>query len=113
VSDSNAGGYVLWSNGRVQAIDGAPYYGSVTKKVNDIVGFQSDGVGGGYWIIGANGAVYSRGSTCQDETLVAPRGAPKSKVVGATNLKSEFNEGFEMITTAGHSFAFTCQFPSG
>ena len=73
VSDSNAGGYVLWSNGRVQTLDGAPYYGSVTKKVNDIVGFEADGLGGGYWIIGANGAVYARGSTCQDETLVAPR----------------------------------------
>ena len=82
----------------------------VTKKVNDIVGFEADGLGGGYWIIGANGAVYARGSTCQDETLVTPKNAPKSKVVGAINLKSEGNEGFEMITASGRSFAFSCQF---
>ena len=101
---------MLWSNGRVQTLDGAPYYGSVTKKVNDIVGFEADSLSGGYWIIGANGAVYSKGSTCQDETLVVPRGAPKSKVIGAINLKGQFNEGFEMITASGRSFAFTCQF---
>lgn len=111
VNLSGAGGYIVWSNGKVQALSKAPSYGSLKlkKSVNDIVGFAADSFSGGYWLIGANGVVYGLGSTCQDQTLVAPKNRPKSGVVGAINTTNG-DEGFEMVTSSGHTYSFTCQF---
>jgi hypothetical protein len=110
VNLSGAGGYVVWSNGKVQALSKAPSYGSLKlkKPVNDIVGFAADSLSGGYWLIGANGAVYGLGSTCQDQSLVAQKDRPRSDVVGAINTTGD--EGFEMVTSSGHTYSFTCQF---
>jgi hypothetical protein len=113
VSESGSGGYAIWNNGRVQALGHAPFYGSVKKATSDIVGFAADEVSGGYWLIGANGAVFSLGTTCQFETLVAPKNRPSSGVVGAISLSSDLNEGFNMVTKSGHLYAFTCQFTDG
>jgi hypothetical protein len=109
VTGSEAGGYVVWSNGRVEALGHAPFFGSVRERINDIVGFAADRFSGGYWLIGADGAVYPKGSTCVDKTLVGPTNAPKSKVVGAVNMTDD-HEGFVMVTAAGRTFKFTCQF---
>ena len=97
-----SGGYIVWSNGRIQAMSHAPNYGSLRlrKPVNDIVGFAADGWGAGpycFWLIAANGAVYSVGHTCVDEHLVGPKDAPKEGVVGAVNPVGTLNgaeEGF-------------------
>jgi hypothetical protein len=110
VSTDNAGGYVVWNTGRVQAIGHAPYYGSVKPGVTDIVGFASDSLNGGYWLIGANGAIFGMGSVCRDEKLVGPKVTPTSGVVGAINLTGGFDEGFTMVTAAGRMFSFTCKF---
>jgi hypothetical protein len=109
VSISGAGGYAVWNNGRVEALGHAPSYGSVKKATSDIVGFVGDDLGGGYWVIGANGAVFSLGTTCQFETLVAPKNRPTSGVVGAISLTND-SEGFDMVTKNGHLYPFTCQF---
>jgi hypothetical protein len=113
-----SGGYIVWSNGRIQAMSHAPNYGSLRlrKPVNDIVGFAADGWGAGpycVWLIAANGAVYSVGHTCVDEHLVGPKDAPKEGVVGAVNPVGTLNgaeEGFVMVTSSGRTYRFTCQF---
>ncbi len=109
VSISGTGGYVVWNTGKVQAVGHAPYYGSVSKKVTNIVGFASDPDSGGYWLIAANGTVYAKGTTCQFQKLIGPRDPPKSKVVGAVNTTNG-DEGFEMVTSADHLYSYTCQF---
>jgi len=53
-----------------------------------------------FWLIGANEAVYGKGSTCQSQTLVGPKNRPKSGIVGAIILASG-GKGFEMVTAAG------------
>lgn len=112
VTFNGDGGYVVWSNGRVQALSHAPSYGSLRlkKPVNNIVGFEADPMSGGYWLIAANATIYSLGSTCQDQTLVGPKIVPKKGVVGAVNLADSSNEGFEMVTSLGRTYSFSCQF---
>jgi hypothetical protein len=110
VNMGGAGGYEVWNTGKVVALNHAPYYGSAKASPADIVGFAADGESGGYWLIGANGAVYSEGTTCQDETLEGPKIEPKSGVVGAVNQKNQYNEGFTMVTAAGHLFTYSCVF---
>jgi len=105
-----AGGYEVWNTGKVVALNRAHYYGSVHPSVADIVGFAADSDSGGYWLIGANGKVYSAGTTCQDETLVSPKGAPTSGVVGAIVQTNDENEGFTMVTSSGGLYNFTCMF---
>jgi hypothetical protein len=107
---TGAGGYEVWNTGRVVALNHAPYYGSAKALPADIVGFAGSITSGGYWLIGANGAVYSEGTTCQGETLVGPKIKPKSGVVGAVNQTTELNEGFTMVTAAGRLYSYTCQF---
>ena len=115
VAVPGSGGYIVWSNGRVQTVDHAQSYGSLRlkKPVNDIVGFAADGWGSGpygFWLIAASGAVYSVGHTCVGEHLVGPKDRPKSGVVGAVNPRGEFGaaEGFEMVTSSGRTYRFTC-----
>jgi hypothetical protein len=110
VNMGGAGGYEVWNTGKVVALNHAPYYGSAKASPADIVGFAADPDSGGYWLIGANGAVYSEGTTCQDETLVGPKIKPKSGVVGAVNQTKDFTEGFTMVTAAGHLYSYTCEF---
>ena len=109
MSFSNYGGYEVWSNGQVVALDGSPFYGSPHVLANNVVGFEGD-IGNGYWLVTATGHVYSEGSTCEFGRLVAPKNAPHSAVVGAINLKNS-NEGFNMVTGNGRTYGFTCKFP--
>jgi hypothetical protein len=111
VSMSNAGGYLVWSNGHVQALGRAPYYGSANVPANNVVGFASDGLSDGYWLITSTGHHYSIGTTCEFETLVGPKNPPRSGVVGAVNLSGD-DEGFNMVTSNGHLFPYRCQFSS-
>lgn len=104
------GGYAVWNTGKVQALNGAPNYGSVSPPVTDIVGFASDPDSGGYWLIGANGHVYAEGTTCQDQTLVGPKVKPTSGVVGAIYQRDDTNEGFTMVTALGGLYSYTCEF---
>ncbi len=110
VSSSVDSGYIVWSNGEIQALGNAPSYGSLNLKhpVNNIVGFEADPASGGYWLIAADGTVYGLGSTCQDGKLVRPSSPPKSGVIGAINLANQV-EGFGMVTASGHAYSFICQ----
>jgi hypothetical protein len=110
VNFGGGGGYAVWNTGKVQALNGAPNYGSVTPPVTNIVGFAPDPDSGGYWLIGANGQVYAEGTTCQDETLVGPKVKPTSGVVGAIYERDDTNEGFTMVTALGGLYSYTCEF---
>jgi hypothetical protein len=105
-----AGGYEVWNTGKVVALGHARYYGSVSSPVTDIVGFAADSFSGGYWLIGANGKIYAEGKTCSGQTLQGPANGPRSGVIGAINLSDTFDEGFEMVTTLGRTYSFSCQF---
>jgi hypothetical protein len=103
------GGYAVWNTGKVVALNHAPYFGSVKPPVTDIVGFAADTQDNGYWLIAANGAVFSKGSTCESETLVGPKVKPTSGVVGVYQSNNG-NEGFTMVNAFGRLYPYMCQF---
>jgi hypothetical protein len=111
-SGSNtSGGWELWSNGKVVALQGAPSFGgAVSRGLNNFVGMVSDSTYDGYWLITSTGRVFPFGTVCQNQKLVGPRNAPKSGVVGAINLRSQIDEGFNIVNTKGQSFSFKCTF---
>jgi len=106
-----SGGWQLWSSGKVVALQGAPYFGgAASHHLNNFVGMVGDSFNDGYWLITSTGKVFPFGTVCQGQKLVAPRGAPKSGVVGAIHLRSQVDEGFDIITKSGRSYSFKCEF---
>lgn len=107
-----AGGWVLWSNGRVQAVGNAPFYGDTRHDgVNNVVGmFASVGAGhGGYWLVTATGKVYGFGPVCSPgASLSAPVPRPMSGVIGLVGL-TDIYAGFAMVTASGKTYNFVCR----
>jgi hypothetical protein len=106
-SGGGAGGYRVWSNGQIDPLAGAPYYGAIKDPANTVVGFIGDRGSDGYWIITSNGHFYARGTTCEYDTMIPPKNRPHSGVVGAINLPN-YDEGFYMVTSSGRLYRFAC-----
>jgi hypothetical protein len=104
------GGYTLWSNGRVQARAGAPYFGGAQRRgVNNVVGFVADVFSDGYWLVSRSGRVYSFGTTCQFGHLKRPPGVPSRGIVGGIDLsRTATNEGLELVSSTGKTYRFVC-----
>jgi len=106
---ASTGGWELWSNGRVVALQGAADFGgAASHKLNDFVGMVGDTLGDGYWLVTSTGQVFPFGSVCLDKTLKRPRGVPASGIVGAVNLMSQTVEGFDLVSSNGAVFPFRC-----
>lgn len=104
------GGYTVWSNGRVQAHAGAPFFGGAQRKgVHNIVGFVADVFSEGYWLVSASGRVFSFGTTCQFGHLKRPAGVPSRGIVGGIDLSRTItNEGLLLISSTGKTYRFVC-----
>jgi hypothetical protein len=104
------GGYTVWSNGRVQAHAGAPYFGGAQHRgVNNIVGFVADAFSDGYWLVSRSGRVYSFGTTCQFGHLKPPSGVPSRGIVGGIDLsRTVTNEGLILLSSTGKTYRFEC-----
>jgi len=109
---TSTGGYLLYSNGRITALSGAPLYGNgVAKKLNDFVGMVTDISGNGYYLVTTTGKYFSFGPTCkQPFHLVRPRVPAHASIVGAINPTSYFTGGFEMVSKTGRLYAVKCTF---
>jgi hypothetical protein len=105
------GGYVLWSNGRVTALNRASFYGDARASgLNNFVGLVSDYGSEGYWLVTSSGKVFAFGPTCSTGgTLTAPKSAPSSNVIGVIDQGANNNEGFAMITSSGKRYNFSCE----
>jgi hypothetical protein len=110
--DTNAnGGYLLYSNGRVVAIGGAPYYGNgLSANVNNFVALVTDTLNPGYWLITSTGKVVSAGSLCRANGYgSALQGRPVGgTVVGAVNPTGSGDEGFDEVNSAGVTSEIQC-----
>jgi hypothetical protein len=100
----------VWSSGRVQALDGATYYGSANDPANNVVGFAAGF--GGYWLITSAGVHFTIGKACPSGTkLVTPLHAPHTGVVGAIyHPAKDLLDGYTMITASEKTYNFDCQF---
>jgi hypothetical protein len=104
---NTSGGWILYSNGLVEALAGAPNYGSATHHgLNNFVGMADDTQSNGYWLVTSTGKVFSFGTTCQDATLGGH--APSFGIVGAIDQASQTNEGFDLVSSSGKLYPFTC-----
>jgi hypothetical protein len=110
-SESPAGGWILWSNGTVRPVGEAPFYGDARRSgLNDFVGMitADDAGGAGYFLVTSTGKVRSFGPVCgTGGTLAPPAHLPTSGVVGLID-RSDGYAGFEMVTSSGAMFGFSC-----
>jgi len=106
---------MLWSNGKVRPVGGAPFYGDTRRDgINNVVGMlaSNDAGGGGYWLMTSAGGVFSFGPTCgTDSQIVGPSHVPTSGVVSLVG-RSDGYAGFEMVTACGKMYGFECEFNS-
>jgi hypothetical protein len=104
-----SGGYELWSNGKVVALDGAQYLGDAAGAgQDDFVGMVTDFWSAGYWLVTSTGRVYAYGKVCQDQALVRPRNVPSYGIIGAINLANSVDEGFDLVGANGAVYQFQC-----
>lgn len=104
------GGYVLYSNGKVVPVGGAPYYGNgLGAKLTNFVALVSDSTDPGYWLITSTGKIVSVGGLCgSGETL---QGHPVAgTIVGAVNPTGSDDEGFDEVNSAGATSEYQCNF---
>jgi hypothetical protein len=112
VSMGGTGGYIVWSNGKVVTIDGAPFYGSFNIPTNNVVGFAENGMENGYWVVTSTGAIYGTHGVCSSgETLQGPHVLlrPGERVVGAISSSGSLKD-FALVTNVGRTFDYSCNF---
>lgn len=110
-SGAATGGWILWSNGKVETVGLAPFYGDARRSgLNDFVGMiaANDAGGDGYFLLTTAGRVFSFGPTCGSGSLVPPAHRPTSGVVGA--IYPVDTAGFDMVTSTGAVYKFKCEF---
>jgi hypothetical protein len=106
---NSTGGYVLYSNGRVNAVQGAPFYGDARKSgLNNFVTMAQDPLNG-YWLITSAGQIYAYGG----KICAGPPGVvgPKNVVgpiVGTIYPANSNAEGFTMVNAAGTLYSYSC-----
>jgi hypothetical protein len=113
---NSAGGYVLYSNGKVDALDGAPFYGDARQTgLNDFVTLAEDTKGNnGYWLVTATGKVYTYGGLCQGDTIQEPK--ITGPIVGTIALSlaqqnnSNVDDGFQMVNARGTVYPYLCMY---
>lgn len=83
---SFAEGWIVYSDGTVAAVGGAPWYRdlpAIGKHVSDIVGILPTPDCGGYWLVGTDGGIFGFGDAHYYGSLPALGITPPSPVVGA------------------------------
>lgn len=107
-----AGGYILYSNGQVNAVDGAPFYGDARHSgATNFVAIAQD-TGSGYWLVTATGHVYTYGNLCQGDTVQAP--SVVGPIVGTLSLSQaqqnsdSIDTGFLMVNAQGTVYSYLC-----
>ena len=110
VNLNSNGGYTVWSNGRVQAFNGAPYYGGATSRhVNNIVGIVGDVYAKGYWLVASNGAIYSLGRPCRAAPdPPARRAVPRHRRRHQSEESQLRLRGPGAVSRTGKTYAFAC-----
>ena len=107
-TETGWGGYVLYSNGMLNAQKGAPFYGDARKSGQNNFATMAQSFWGGYWLINSAGKPFLYGTGCLFGTAIGP-----SKIVGPIIGtigfgKNESGSGFYEVNSAGTLFRFVC-----
>lgn len=106
------GGYVLYSNGKLNALNGAPFYGDARQSGQDNFVTMAQNADGGYWLVTSTGKVFAYGvQDCSGDTIQQPSHV-QPPIVGAINLSSaaanNFDAGFQMVNESGTTYTWSC-----
>ena len=106
-----SGGYTLYSNGKLNAQLGAPFYGDARKSgLNNFTAMAQSL--GGYWLINSAGRFFQYGDPCFFGKVTAPKGVT-GPIIGAIGFgANDRGQGFQAVNAAGKLFRFGCSFPS-
>jgi hypothetical protein len=106
---NSTGGYILYSNGRVNAVQGAPFYGDARKSgLNNFVTMAQDPLSG-YWLITSTGQIYAYGSKiCSGPPGVVGPKQVVGPIVGTIYPANSNTEGFTMVNAAGTLYSYSC-----
>ena len=110
--ESNDGGYILYSNGAVTTVAGAPFYGDAhTKGLTNFVSLAQTDFQGGYWLVTATGQDFPFGSVGCDsgEVWTGPSFKTTGVIVGTVNAPED-DQGYDAVNTAGKTFEYSCQY---
>lgn len=112
VGFTSAGGYVLYNNGKVNALNSAPFFGDARKS--GLTNFAALAqTYNGYWLVTSTGKVYTYGSVCQGDKISAPKKVV-SPIVGTLYLSqaqmknSNLDTGFQMVNASGTVYSYLC-----
>jgi hypothetical protein len=112
VGVTSAGGYVLYNNGKVNALNSAPFYGDARK--GGLTNFAALAqTYNGYWLVTSTGKVYTYGPVCQGDKILAPKKLV-SPIIGTLNLSqaqmnnSNIDTGFQMVNAKGNVYSYFC-----
>ena len=113
--NGGTGGYILYSNGKLLADDGAPFYGDARSKgISSFAAVAQDGSGTGYWLVTTTGQVFTFGNLCQGDAVSESKIPPP--IVGTMFLSQaqqnngNIDTGFLMVDAQGKVGAYTCNF---
>ena len=110
-SGNSLGGYLLYSNGKVVPVAGAPYYGNgLSAKVNNFVALVSDSSNPGYWLITSTGKIVAVGALCSADSMTLQGNRVAGTIVGAVNPSGSLDEGFDEVNAAGATSEYQCNF---
>ena len=89
-TELGSGGYVLYSNGVLNAQKGAPFYGDARKSGQNNFATMAQSFWGGYWLINSVGKLFLYGQGCLFGTAMGPRrlSAPSSARLALVKMRA-------------------------
>jgi peptidoglycan hydrolase-like protein with peptidoglycan-binding domain len=103
VASRNGGGWLLASNGEVQAVGGAPFFGHLLGQAigGSLIDLVPTPTGAGYWLVTSDGGVFTFG-----DALFAGSAAGQSRrpIVGAAATST--GQGYFLVASDGGVFTF-------
>lgn len=112
VIGSGTGGYIVYTTGRVVAVDGAPNYGTFSVSTDNVVGFAESEVDDGYWVVTRTGKIYGTKGACGSGEVLkgaAVKLSAGESIVGAISGSSYSND-FALVSNTGQTFQYACNF---
>lgn len=105
--DTGPGGYILYSNGKVNAQYGAPFYGDARKSgLNNFSTMAQDY--GGYWLLNKAGKVFQFGSPCFFGKMTTPKKVV-GPIIGTVSFgRNDSADGFYGVNANGKLFRYVC-----
>jgi hypothetical protein len=107
MSRTTGGGWLVTNTGTVTPVGAAPSYGQLgAGTVADVVGLLATPDGGGYWLAGSDGGVFSFGDAHFRGSLPGRRIVPDMAIAGIASCGA--GDGYVLVQADGGWYPFGC-----